>query len=70
MTHVHCPTCRLRFTPVAAASLTVCPTCSHPLEAVASAEQVLGFRLVIKDDDVEEWPTAVAVALPVRRPTT
>jgi hypothetical protein len=70
MTHVHCPSCRLRFTPVAAPRLTVCPTCSQPLEAVASAEQVFGFRLVTQDDEVEEWPTAVAVALPIPRPST
>jgi hypothetical protein len=70
MTHVSCPSCRLRFTPVAAVRLSTCPTCDGPLQAIASSEQVLGFRLAIADDDVEAWPTAVAVALPIPGPRT
>jgi hypothetical protein len=70
MTHVSCPSCRLRFTPVTAARLSACPACDRPLEAVASAERVLGFRLVIEDDNLEAWPTAVAVALPIPGPRT
>jgi hypothetical protein len=70
MTHVHCPSCRLRFMAAAAAHMTVCPTCSNPLEAAASAERVFGFRLVPLDDDVEARPATVAVALPIPRPNT
>jgi hypothetical protein len=54
----------------AAAHMTVCPTCSNPLEAAASAERVFGFRLVPLDDDVEARPATVAVALPIPRPNT
>jgi hypothetical protein len=68
MTHLSCPNCRLRFTPVAAARLSACPTCQRPLQAIASAERVLGFRLVIPDDAVEVSPSAVAVALPTPDP--
>src|SRR6266545_8353035 len=68
MTHVSCPSCRLRFTPVAAARLAACPTCNGPLHATASAERVLGFRLVIQADSVEAWPTAVEVALLIAGP--
>jgi hypothetical protein len=68
MTHVSCPSCRLRFTPVAAASLSTCPSCDGPLQAVASAERVLGFRLVSADGAADALPTAVAVALPVPGP--
>jgi hypothetical protein len=68
MTHVHCPSCRVRFTAAAAAHLTVCPTCSNPLAAVTSAKRVVGFRLVALDDGVEARPAAIAVALPIPRP--
>jgi hypothetical protein len=68
MTHVSCPSCRLRFTPVAAASLSTCPSCDGALQAVADAEQVLGFRLVTAQGAVDAAPTAVAMALPIPVP--
>jgi hypothetical protein len=69
MTHVSCPSCRLRFTPVAAASLSTCPSCDGPLQAIVSAEQVLGFRLVTAEEGAAAAPIAVAVALPIPGPT-
>jgi hypothetical protein len=68
MTHVSCPRCRLRFTPVAAASLSACPSCEEALQADANAEQVLGFRLVTAEGAVDAVPTAVAMALPIPDP--
>lgn len=64
MTHLSCPSCRLRFTPVAAALLTTCPTCDGPLETT-SVEQLLGFRLETHEDTSAARPTAVAAALPI-----
>jgi len=43
MTRVSCPSCRLRFGAAATAILSSCPECGRHLEAVTSAEEILGF---------------------------
>jgi hypothetical protein len=65
MTHVGCPTCRLRFTSVAAAHLIACPQCGQLLQSIAGVEDVVGFRLFIPEDLPHELPEAVAVSIPV-----
>jgi hypothetical protein len=65
MTHVCCPSCRLRFTRAAAASLLACPACGEPPQQVLSAEDALGFRLVAADDHSDTPPVALAVALSI-----
>ncbi len=64
MTHVCCPSCRLRFTRAAAAHLMACPQCGEPPQPVPTAQRALGFRLVI-DDDGSDAPHAIAVAMPI-----
>ena len=68
MTPVCCPSCRLRFTPGAAAYLVTCPECGRPPERIASFEQVVGFRRVGPQDMPPSVPQAVAVSLPVPDP--
>jgi hypothetical protein len=63
MTHSCCPSCRLRFTRAAAASLEACPRCGERPISVDNAEQIIGFRLVAAPDLVE--PVALAVAMPI-----
>lgn len=70
MTHVCCPSCRLRFTRASAAHLVACPHCGEPPHVVPHATSVLGFRLVSEPPlavDLAQ-PDAVAVALPVPGP--
>ncbi|WP_156027700.1 hypothetical protein [Candidatus Solirubrobacter pratensis] len=68
MTHVCCPSCRLRFTRAAAAYLVACPTCGEPPRPVDTADRVLGYRLLSDDDRSDTLPHAVAVAMPIDRP--
>jgi hypothetical protein len=73
MTHVGCPTCRVRFTQAAAAYLSDCPECGRPLQSVANAEGVLGFRIYIPEDVPQQMPEAVAISIPIvdpARPTS
>jgi predicted RNA-binding Zn-ribbon protein involved in translation (DUF1610 family) len=63
MTRMCCPSCRLRFTPAAAASLKTCPTCGEPLREQASAVQGLGYQLHTAKPYGEAFLNAVAVAL-------
>jgi len=65
MTHVCCPSCRLRFAPGAAACLVACPECAEPLQPIASLELSLGYRLVRFDELFDPLPAAVAVSMPV-----
>jgi hypothetical protein len=65
MTHVGCPSCRLRFTSSTAASLAACPRCGRVPQSIGSAEGVVGFRLFIVEDLPYDMPEAVAVSLPV-----
>jgi hypothetical protein len=64
MTRLTCPSCRLRFASASAATLTICPSCAGDLQAVASAEATLGFRLYEVLDPPAVLPIAVAMALP------
>src|SRR5690242_11172234 len=68
MTPVCCPTCRLRFTPAAAAQLVACPECGGPPERITSSERVVGFRLLGPQDIPHSVPQAVAVSIPVQEP--
>lgn len=65
MTHVGCPSCRLRFTSSTAASLAACPECGRAPQSIVGAEGVVGFRLFIVEDLPYDLPEAVAVSLPV-----
>ncbi len=65
MTHVGCPSCRLRFTSAAAAYLVACPECGWPPQAIVGAAGVVGFRLFIVEDHPNELPEAIEVSLPV-----
>jgi hypothetical protein len=64
MTHVGCPTCRLRFTSVAAAHLIACPECGQSPQPIAAAD-IVGFRLFTPEALPHELPEAVAVSIPV-----
>jgi hypothetical protein len=68
MTHVCCPSCRLRFTRAAASHLVACPGCGEPPQTILRAEQVMGFRVAPVDDLPDALLQAVAVALPVHDP--
>ena len=65
MTHVGCPSCRLRFNPLAAAYLDACPECGRPPQPIAHAEGAIGFRLFVLKDVPPELPEAVTVSIPV-----
>ena len=71
MTHVSCPSCRVRFNRALAAHLEECPLCGSPLDSSSSAEPLLGLRL-FDADQVEPqasphvaMPHAKTMALPV-----
>jgi hypothetical protein len=68
MTAVCCPSCRLRFAPVAAAYLVRCPECGEPPQRIASFERVVGFRLVGPQDVPHSVPQAAAVSVAVPEP--
>ena len=68
MTRLSCPSCRLRFTRAATATVTTCPDCGRDLEAVESAEAMLGFRLFTIVDPGPALPMAVEAALPIDDP--
>ena len=63
MSHLCCPSCRLRFTAAAAAYLTRCPECSLPAAQVDGAQGLLGFKLFDALDVSETLPDAIAVML-------
>jgi hypothetical protein len=65
MTRVSCPSCRLRFTPAAAALLTACPQCGRDLHPVASVEATLGYRLFDAIDSPPPLPLAAEIVLPI-----
>jgi uncharacterized protein (UPF0212 family) len=65
MTRLSCPSCRLRFTAAAIATITTCPDCGRHLESVFSAEDTLGFRLFTPLDPQPELPMALEAALPI-----
>jgi hypothetical protein len=68
MTHVCCPSCRLRFTPAVSAYLAVCPQCAEPLQTITGAQRVFGFRLFEPEDPSFSLPEALAVSMPLPDP--
>lgn len=69
MTHLSCPSCRLRFTSAAAAHLTACPKCGRPPQSTAGADGLVGFSLFVPENDASyDWPEALAVSIPVPDP--
>jgi hypothetical protein len=64
MTRLTCPSCRLRFTTTATATLATCPECARPLEAVSTAA-TLGHRLFGPADPPAALPMAAEAVLPV-----
>ena len=69
MTHVGCPSCRLRFTAAGSAYLVACPICGRPPQPLGSAEGVVGFRLFRPDGATGDMPEAVAVSISIPDPT-
>jgi hypothetical protein len=65
MTQACCPSCRLRFSRAAAASLDACPRCMQPLHRTASAEDAVGYSLFDIADPSPEVPAARAIALAI-----
>jgi hypothetical protein len=61
MTHICCPTCRLRFDRAAAADLADCPHCGGTLIGLPGAHWVIGFRLA-RADVLDAVPLAAAAA--------
>ena len=72
MTRLSCPSCRLRFTGAATATITTCPDCGRHLEAAISAADTLGYRLFAPLDPQPELPLADEAARPIAalRPDT
>ena len=68
MTRLSCPTCRLRLTVAAAATLTNCPECERDLELATSAAALLGYRLFDVLDAPPALPMAAEAALPTHDP--
>ena len=68
MTRLSCPSCRLRFASAAASPPSTCPECGRHLQAVPSAEAVLGYRLFVASDSPAALPMAAEMALPIDVP--
>jgi hypothetical protein len=68
MTHICCPACRLRLSPVDAAAMAVCPECGDRLQTVSRLEDALGFRLFEFEEDLPLLPRALAAALLIPEP--
>jgi predicted RNA-binding Zn-ribbon protein involved in translation (DUF1610 family) len=68
MKHACCPSCRIRFTPAAAAHLVACPQCGEPLQRADGLKEIVGFRLFTLEDVPHTLPEAVAVSMPVPDP--
>ena len=63
MTHVCCPDCRLRFSPLAEAYLVACPGCGEPPQTLAGLQEAVGFRLFRLDDVPHPLPKAITVSI-------
>jgi hypothetical protein len=68
MTRFCCPTCRLRFSGAATASIEACPRCAADLAPVGSAAETLGYRLFEAADMPPVLPMAVEAAIPLPAP--
>ena len=65
MTRLSCAPCRLRFASASASPPRTCPECGRHLQAVASAEAALGYRLYVPVDAPSAPPVAGEMALPI-----
>jgi hypothetical protein len=63
MTHLCCPSCRLRFTTAAAAYLSACPVCGQQPRPVANPSQCVGYSLFTPEYLPQDAPEAAAVAI-------
>ncbi len=68
MTHACCESCRIRFTPAAAAFLTACPECGLPPQRLAALAGAVGYRLFRLEDAPRALPEAVEVSMPIPDP--
>jgi hypothetical protein len=67
MSHLCCPSCRLRFDRAAAAHVTTCPECGRRLITLTDGASLVGFRLFDPLDSPHTLPEAIAVAIPIVR---
>jgi hypothetical protein len=65
MTQACCPSCRLRFSRVAALSLEACPRCAQPVHWIFNSQDALGYPLFDISDPSREMPAARAAALAI-----
>ena len=70
MSHACCTSCRIRFTPAAAAYLTACPACGKPPQPLARLAGAVGYRLFRLEDAPQALPEAVEVSMPIPDPGT
>jgi hypothetical protein len=68
MTNACCASCRIRFTPAAAAYLTACPVCGEPPQLLAGPAEALGYRLFRLEDTPRALPQAIEVSMPIPDP--
>ena len=68
MTHVTCPGCELRFTRIAAATMTSCPFCGGPL-ASAGAAGLVGYQLAEPVVSLDDMRDVLSGVLPLPPPT-
>jgi hypothetical protein len=68
MTRLSCPSCRLRFSAAATATLTTCPECQRPVDEVDSATALIGYRLFAPTPLDPALPMAAEAALPIPDP--
>ncbi len=71
MTHVLCPSCRVRFSPATTIHLEACPLCGEPIQRVVGAQHAVGYPLFKQSDLLavqaelrDDLRVAVAVAMP------
>ncbi len=70
MTHACCASCRIRFTPAAAAYLTACPVCGEPLQRLVGLAGAVGYRPFKPEDAPSALPEAIAVSMSIPDPGT
>lgn len=64
MSHLCCPSCRLRFSR-AAAAFPNCPVCDRRLVTLPGGASLVGCALFDPADSPQTLPEAIAVAIPV-----
>jgi hypothetical protein len=68
MTNACCTSCRIRFSPAAAAHLTTCPACGEALEHLNGLAGAVGYRLFRLEDNPRPLPEAIEVSMPIPDP--